>query len=84
MKRILAFHIISTIWRTVYDQKNRVLYFDSATSPTVFWIPLERVDFSRGSGVKRLPLKAGETYSGNASPSFRSAEAFLFLKATPE
>jgi choloylglycine hydrolase len=29
-------NIASTIWRTVHDQKERVLYFDSATSPTVF------------------------------------------------
>lgn len=62
----------STIWRTVYDQKDRVLYFDSAMSPTVFGIPVEKVDFSTGSGVKRLPLKGGETYSGDAAAAFRS------------
>jgi penicillin V acylase-like amidase (Ntn superfamily) len=77
-------NVASTIWRTVHDQKDRVLYFDSATSPTVFWIPLEKVDFAVGSGVKRLPLKGGETYNGDASAGFQSAEAFQFLKATAE
>lgn len=75
-------NVASTIWRTVHDQKNRILYFDSATSPTVFAVPLDKADFTAGAGVKRLPLKGGETYSGDASESFRPAEAFEFLKAT--
>jgi choloylglycine hydrolase len=77
-------NVASTIWRTVYDQKDRIMYFDSATSPTVFWVPLEKVDFTAGSPVKRLPLKGGETYSGDASESFRPTEAFKFLEATPK
>lgn len=77
-------NVASTIWRTVHDQKDRVLYFDSATSPTVFWIPLDKLAFTAGSGVKRLPLKGGETYSGDATASFTAAAAFPFLKATPE
>lgn len=76
-------NVASTIWRTVYDQKDRVLYFDSATSPTVFWVPLERLDFTAGRPVQRLPLKAGETYSGDASGSLESARPFEFLEATP-
>lgn len=77
-------NIASTIWRTVHDQKARTLYFDSATSPTVFWMPLEKLDFTAGAPVKKLPLKAGETYSGDASGSLRPAEPFSFLKATPK
>ncbi|RLS32306.1 MAG: linear amide C-N hydrolase [Planctomycetota bacterium] len=76
-------NVASTIWRTVHDQKERVLYFDSATSPTVFWIPLERLDFTAGAAVKRLPLKDGETYNGDASGSFRPGAAFTFLEAKP-
>ncbi|MFM1904588.1 MAG: Choloylglycine hydrolase [Planctomycetota bacterium] len=77
-------NVASTIWRTVHDQKDRVLYFDSATSPTVFWVPLAELDFTAGSPVKRLPLKGGQTYSGDASASLRPAEPFSFLKATPK
>lgn len=76
-------NIASTIWRTVHDQKERVLYFDSATSPTVFWIPLEKIDFTPGAAVKRLPLKSGETYNGDASEGLISGEAFKFLEAKP-
>ena len=77
-------NVASTIWRTVHDQKNRILYFDSATSPTVFWVPLEKVDFTAGVAVKKLPLTAGETYSGDATGSLRAAEPFVLLKATPK
>ena len=76
-------NVASTIWRTVHDQRDRTLYFDSATSPTVFWVPLDKVDFTAGVPVKRLPLKGGETYSGDASASFRPAEPFKFLEAKP-
>lgn len=77
-------NVSSTIWRTVYDQKDRVLYFDSATSPTVFWVPLERLDFSAGSPAKRLPLKGGETYSGDAAGALVAAEPFSFLEGKPK
>jgi len=77
-------NVASTVWRTVHDQKSRILYFDSAMSPTVFWIPLEELDFAAGAAVKRLPLKAGETYSGDASGSLQAAQPFAFLQATPK
>lgn len=76
-------NVASTVWRTLHDQKDRVLYFDSATSPTVFWIPLDAVDLAAGAPVKRLPLKGGETYSGDASASLGPAEPFAFLEAKP-
>ena len=76
-------NISSTIWRTLYDAKNRTLYFDSATSPTVFWVPLEKVNLDPGAPVKRLPLKGGETYGGDATGSLQTAEPFLFLEAKP-
>ena len=77
-------NIASTIWRTVYDHKDRVMYFDSATSPTVFWLPLESLAFDAGAPVKRLALKAGETYSGDASKTLKPAEPFAFLQAKPD
>jgi penicillin V acylase-like amidase (Ntn superfamily) len=74
-------NIASTIWRTLYDHKNRVFYFDSATSPTVFWIPLADMDFKEGAPVKKLDLAGGKTYNGNASAHFDEARPFEFLPA---
>ncbi len=74
-------NISSTIWRTLYDHKNKIFYFDSATSPSVFWIPLADLDFNEGAGVKKLTLSGGETYNGNAAGAFAKAEPFKFLPA---
>ncbi len=75
-------NIASTVWRTLYDQKSKVVFFDSATSPTVFWAPLADLDFKEGAPVKELMLAGGQTYSGNASAQFKAAKPFAFLPAT--
>jgi choloylglycine hydrolase len=77
-------NIGSTIWRTVYNQKTKTMYFDSATSPTVFWIPLADLDFTAGAPVKKLALIGGETYNGNAAKQLAPVEPFAFLPAKAE
>lgn len=54
----------------------------TATSPTVFWVPLKDLNFAAGSNVLRLPLKNGQTYSGNASSHFEPTTPYAFLKAS--
>jgi penicillin V acylase-like amidase (Ntn superfamily) len=41
-------NIASTLWRTAADQKNKVYFFDSATSPDTFWVPLADLDLKEG------------------------------------
>lgn len=77
-------NIAGTIWRTAYDQTEMVLYFDSATSPNVFWTPIAEMDFSAGAPVKKLTLVGDKTYNGNAAAQFEAAEPFKFLPAKPE
>ena len=77
-------NIASTLWRTLYDQRNKVLFFDSATSPTVFWTPLSDLDFTAGAAVKKLTLVGGKTYSGNAAGEFKESKPFEFLPAKAE
>jgi hypothetical protein len=48
----------------------------------VFWVPLKELNFAAGSNVLRLPLKNGETYSGNASSHFEPTKPYDFLKAS--
>ncbi len=74
-------NIASTYWRTFSDHKNKVYYFDSATSPTVFWVPLGDLSLKEGAPVKKLPLVGGKTYSGSAASKFEPAEPFAFLPA---
>ena len=77
-------NIASTVWRTVYDQKAKRMFFDSATSPNVFWIPLAGLDLTAGAPVKKLALKGGETYSGDASGGLQPGQPFAFLPAKPQ
>jgi len=72
-------NIASTIWRTVADQKNRVYFFDSATSPNTFWVPLADLNFSEGTRVKKLTIAGGKIYSGNVAKDFVQAEPFKFM-----
>ncbi len=74
-------NISSTLWRTVADHKNKVYYFDSATSPNTFWVDLNDVDFSAGAAVKKLTLTGGKIYSGNTAKLFEATPSFEFLKA---
>ena len=72
-------NVASTLWRTWADQTNLVYFFDSATSPNTFWVPLADLDFGEGAEVKKLTLTGGKTYSGNAADKFEPAKPFAFL-----
>jgi penicillin V acylase-like amidase (Ntn superfamily) len=74
-------NIASTIWRTLYDQQSKIFYFDSATSPTVFWVPLAEMDFKAGAPVKKLTLTGAKSYGGDVAADFRDAKPFAFLLA---
>ena len=72
-------NIASTRWRTVADQKNRVYYFESTLSPDIFWIDLQKLDFTAGNKVKKLPLTDGQIYAGDAASKMLEAKPFTFL-----
>jgi penicillin V acylase-like amidase (Ntn superfamily) len=74
-------NIASTLWRTIADQKNKVYFFDSSTSPNAFWIPLSDLDFKEGSSIQKLDLAMNRFYAGNPVKSFKAAKSFDFLPA---
>ncbi|MBA3239550.1 MAG: linear amide C-N hydrolase [Parachlamydiaceae bacterium] len=76
-------NISSTLWRTVSDQKNKILFFDSATSPNTLWVPLADLDFKENAPVKKLTTAGGKIYSGNVATNFVEAKPFAFLPANP-
>jgi len=77
-------NIASTLWRTTYDQSDRILVFDSATSPSAFWVKLDGLNLSAGQPVRRLDASGGRTYSGDVTQQFQPAQAFPFLPGTPK
>jgi penicillin V acylase-like amidase (Ntn superfamily) len=74
-------NLSSTLWRTVHDHKNKVLFFDSATTPNAFWVPLADLNFSEGAPVMKLTVEGGRVYAGNATGQFARAGAFTFQSA---
>ncbi len=74
-------NLSSSLWRTVWNHKDMVLFFDSATSPNTFWVPFSELEFSAGAEVKKLPMTDGEIYAGNAADYFEPATPFEFMSA---
>ena len=74
-------NIASTLWRTVSDQTDKIYFFDSATSPNAFWVPLADLDLKEGAPVKKLTVAGGKVYSGDAADRFVATPAFPFLPA---
>lgn len=72
-------NISSTIWRTVSDQKDRVYYFENTASPSLVWVKLADINFSEGSGIRRLTLQGHPDLGGDQSANFEKADAFRFL-----
>lgn len=76
-------NIASTIWRTAADQKNRIYYFDSATTPNTFWVDLDDLNFAKSAPVQRLEVAGGRVYSGDAAKSFAPQKPFTWLSGDP-
>jgi penicillin V acylase-like amidase (Ntn superfamily) len=75
-------NISSTRWRTVSDQKRKLYFFESALTPNIFWVDLNRLDLSAETGkVLKLDLGPNQTkiYSGMANDQFKEAKPFKFL-----
>lgn len=75
-------NISSTRWRTVFDHKRKLYFFESALTPNTFWVDLKNVDFSEKTGrVKTLDLgpQQDHTFSGDATKDFKEHAPFKFL-----
>jgi len=76
-------NLSTTRWRVVADHKDRRFYVESAVSPNVFWVDLDKLDFREGAGVRKLDLGVDMTaiHSGETSAAFVAATPFTFEPA---
>jgi len=72
-------NVSTTVWRTVTDLTNGVLYYDSVFSPQVFWVDTKKVNFEADQPVRKLTLVDNFEHSGEVSGQFTRAEMFKFL-----
>lgn len=78
-------NIASTQWRTMADQRNMMYFFESAFSPYLFWVDLNKIDFAAGGPVRKLGLTDqsvalvdGKFVSGEVSDYFTPTPPFMF------
>ena len=72
-------NIAATIWRSVSDIPDGRYYFESAYSPSIFWVDLAKLDLAPGSKASRLDLSGRPILSGEVSDRFGPSEPFKFL-----
>ena len=74
-------NISSTRWRTAIDHTALRYFFESALSPSTFWVDLTNLELSEGAPTLRLELGEGQktVYTGETSAQFKEAEPFTFL-----
>lgn len=72
-------NISSTRWRTVFDHKRKLYFFESALTPNVFWVDLKAIDFAAGVAKLDLGPDQDRTYSGDTTRAFKPAQPFEFL-----
>lgn len=76
-------NLSTTRWRVVADHKSMVFYGESATSPNIFWVDMNNLDFSEGADVRKLDLGVDmdRIMTGESSGKFVPAEPFEFMAA---
>jgi len=72
-------NIAGTVWRTVSDIGAKRYFFESAYSPTIFWVDLNKLDLAPGAKPKKLDLKDRPILSGEVSEKFVATAPFKFL-----
>lgn len=72
-------NIADTLWLTVADQKNKVYYYQDTKSPSVVWADMKKLNFSEGSGARKLQLAGNPDVGGDQTANFKPAEVFKFM-----
>ena len=69
-----------TIWQVVLDLTNKRYVFESTTRPNIVWVDFAGVDFSEGSGTRRLDLTGRMALegglAGNVTEEFHEVDDF--------
>jgi len=73
-----------TRWRTVADLTNSFYLYESTTSPDIIWVDLKKIDFTAGSGVRKLDLVSHPDLIGDVTVEFKPSVLFTPLAPDPE
>jgi choloylglycine hydrolase len=68
-----------TLWLTVSDQKNKVYFFQDTRGPGTVWVNFAGLDFSEGTGARKLQLDGNPDLAGDQTANFQPADLFKFI-----
>jgi choloylglycine hydrolase len=74
-------NISMTLWRTVADHEKMTYYFESVLNPSVLWVDVNKIDFTKASGVRTIPIGRETKLAGEVSAQFKPAEPIKWLGA---
>lgn len=57
-------------------------YHQDTNSPSILWAKLGQLDFSQGSGPRRLQLDGNPDLAGDQTRNFKPAPLFKFIAPT--
>jgi choloylglycine hydrolase len=74
-------NIAPTYWRSVLDHSRKNYYFESALSPYVVMVDLNKIDFAPGSGVRSVALEGEEGFKlqGEINEAFKPTQPIAYL-----
>jgi choloylglycine hydrolase len=72
-------NIAATIWRSVSDANAKRYYFESAYTPSIFWVDLDKLKLAVGDKPCKLDLSRRPILAGEVSEKFVPTEPFKFL-----
>lgn len=71
-----------TYWRSVADSTNKVYYFESALSPNIVWVNLNKINLGPGSGIRAVKVEENYAIIGNVDSALAPAAPIAFLAPT--
>lgn len=72
-------NISPTRWRTVADLSKGIYFYENTMSPYLVWVELSKLDFTKGSSVKKINLVKNYELSGDITKRFKPTREFKFL-----
>ncbi len=74
-------NVSTTIWRTIENLSDMVLYYDGVLSPHLFWVEGRRLDFAEGAATLRLLVDGNFSLTNDVTDRFEPTPMFRFLPA---
>ncbi len=75
-------NIAPTYWRSVADSTDKIYYFESALSPNVVWLDLNKVNLGPGSGTRAVAVEGNYNLIGDIGNQLAPAKPISFLAPT--